>query len=169
MTTLIAPADVTLPDDRSVLVTRDFHASAPLVFRAYTDPDLLVRWLVGSDGWEMTRCDVDLRVGGSYRWEWTHVDSKAYFGFFGDFLEIDAPHRIVNSETFDPGTLGGDMGKPAQSEVTFVEKNGVTTLTTRITYPDQASRDMALSTGMTDGMEQSYQRLDTFIEGDLQP
>lgn len=160
---MIAPAEVTLPDDRTVRVVRGFRAPAALVFRAYTDPALLPKWLSGHDDWQMTRCDIDLRVGGSFRWEWTQVSGIGWFGFFGDYLEIDAPRRIRNTETFDPGTFGGDMGKPATTTVQFDEAEGVTTMTTTIAYPDAESCTMSLQTGMTDGMEVSYQKLDALI------
>lgn len=163
MTNTFASATVTLPNDTTVRIQRSFKAPIALVFRAYTEPALLMKWMIGSDGWEMTRCDIDLRVGGSFRWEWTHSESKMHFGFFGEYLEVEAPYRLSNTETFDPGTLGGDMGKPATTTVTFEDKGGLTTMTTEIMYPDMASRDAALATGMTDGMEKSYTHLDALL------
>lgn len=163
MSDTIRSAAVTLPDETTVEIRRSFTAPVDLVFRAYTDPAILKKWMIGSDGWEMTRCDIDLRVGGSFRWEWTHSDSKQRFGFFGEYTEVTPPFRLSNTETFDPGTLGGDMGKPAISTVTFEGAGNGTVMITRITYPDKASRDMALSTGMTDGMEKSYTHLEALL------
>lgn len=153
-------AEVTLPSDTEVRVTRQFFAPRKLVYRAYTEPALIQRWLLGPPGWSMPVCEMDVRVGGSFRWRWKNdVDGKQ-FGFHGEFLEIEAPARIVHSEYYDPMDIGGDMGEGTTVSVSFDEANGVTTMTTGLRFRSQADRDAAMATGMTDGMEMSYQLLD---------
>jgi uncharacterized protein YndB with AHSA1/START domain len=156
-------AQVSLPSDREVKVTREFDAPRDLVYRAYTEPQLVQRWLLGPPGWKMPVCEMDVRPGGRYRWRWRSDEGGAEFGFHGEFLEVSPPARIVNTEFYDPGDVGGDMGEGALITVTFTEKGGVTTLTSLMDFKTKAARDAAMSTGMTDGMEQSYQLLDRVL------
>lgn len=152
-------AQVTLPNDRQVKVTRTFRAPKELVYRAHTEPALVKKWMLGPPGWSMPVCDMDVRAGGKYTWRWKSDEDGKEFGFFGSFREVDAPHRIVHAETFDPGQVGGEMGE-AIVTTTFVESAGITTLTTLIEYASKEARDAAVATGMADGMEMGYQRLD---------
>lgn len=154
---------VTLPNDFEVVVVRSFAAPRALVFEAHTVPALVQRWLLGPPGWIMPVCEMDVRVGGRYAWRWR--DGKgAEFGFTGEFLEVVPPSRLVHTETFDPGTIGGEMGE-ALVTTEFVEEAGVTTQTMRIRYASKAVRDAAVKTGMTDGMELSYRNLDDVLAG----
>src|SRR5580765_889882 len=91
-------AQVTLPSDREVKVTRSFKAARPLVYRAYTEPALVQRWLLGPPGWSMPVCEMDVRVGGRYRWRWRSNEGGKEFGFHGEFKEVDAPGKLVHSE-----------------------------------------------------------------------
>jgi uncharacterized protein YndB with AHSA1/START domain len=162
--TLPETAQVALPSDTEVRVQRAFRAAREMVFEAYTTPELQQRWLGGYPGWTMTVCEVDLRVGGTFRWRWRADEDGKEFGFHGEFIEIEAPSRIRNTEAFDPGDVGGAMGdQPAMITVTFEEQSGVTIMTTLIDYGSQGSRDQALATGMTDGMEVSYARLEALL------
>jgi uncharacterized protein YndB with AHSA1/START domain len=164
MTTLPETAQVSLPSDTEVRVQRAFRAPRELVFEAYTTAELQRRWLGGYPGWTMTVCDVDARVGGTFRWRWRADEDGKEFGFEGEFLEVEAPSRIRNTEAFDPGDVGGSMGdQPAMVTVTFEEQDGVTLMTTLIDYGSRDSRDQALATGMTDGMEVTYARLDALL------
>lgn len=156
-------AEVTFPSDTEVRVTRRFFAPRKLVFRAYTEPALMQRWLLGPPGWSMPVCEMDLRVGGSYRWRWKNDEDGKQFGFHGEFLDIVPPARIVSSEFYDPMDVGGDMGEGTTVSVTFDETDGVTTMTTNMEFKSQADRDAAVSTGMTDGMEMSYRLLDEVL------
>jgi uncharacterized protein YndB with AHSA1/START domain len=162
-TTLNSEVQVSLPSDTEVRVTRDFKAPRKLVWQAHTDPKLFQRWIGGYPGWTMPVCEMDVRVGGKYRWLWRTDDGAQEFGFFGEFLEVEAPAKLKQAETYDPGTFGGamDSAKPTINLTTFTETNGVTTLVTLIAYASKEARDAAISTGMTDGMEVSYARLDT--------
>lgn len=160
------PAQVSLPSDREVEVTRTFRAPRKLVYEAYTKPELVQRWLVGPPGWTMPVCEMDVRVGGRYRWRWRSDEDGKEFGFEGEFLEVQPGMLVRHTEAFDPGDLDADMGeKPAMVTVRFDERSGVTTLTTLIEYASTEDRDAAMSTGMTDGMEASYQLLDELVAG----
>ena len=95
-------AQVTLPSDREVKVTRSFKAARPLVYRAYTEPALVQRWLLGPPGWSMPVCEMDVRVGGRYRWRWRSDKDASEFGFAGTFREVTATiearaHRDLRS------------------------------------------------------------------------
>ena len=157
-------AQVTLPSDREVQVTRSFKAARTLVYRAYTEPALVQRWLLGPPGWSMPVCEMDVRVGGRYRWRWRSDTDGGEFGFTGTFREVQPPSKLVNTQAYDPGTLGD---APPDSEalvsVTFTEERGITTVTTLIDFGSKEARDGAVGSGMTDGMEQSYQLLDGLL------
>jgi len=162
--TFIRPAQVFLPSDTEIRVMRDFKAPRKLVWQAHADPQLFQRWIGGYPGWSMPVCEMDVRPGGKYRWRWRMDENGQEFGFFGEYSDVEAPARMVATEYYDPGTMGGEMSTaPTINRTTFTETNGVTTLVTLITYVSKAARDAALSTGMTDGMEVSYARLDTLV------
>jgi len=157
-------AQVSLPSDRAVKVVRDFSAPAKLVYEAYTKPELMKRWLTGYPGWTMPVCEMDLRPGGKFRWRWRSEEDGKEFGFYGEFHEVEPASKLRHTEYYDPGDLGDTMGdEPAMITVTFEERNGTTTLTTLIEYASKEDRDAAVSTGMTDGMEASYQKLDELL------
>ncbi len=143
---------VTLPSDAEIEVTRVFNAPRQLVWDAHTQPHLVQRWLLGPEGWTMPICEIDFRVGGKYRYGWAHPGDGRAFEMGGVFKEIAPIERIVHSERF------GD----AESEVTLrlAEAGGKTTMTLNIRYASKAARDAAFATGMTNGMEASYQRLE---------
>lgn len=159
------PAQVSLPSDREVMVTRTFNAPRALVYRAWTEPELIQRWLLGPPGWTMPVCEMDLRVGGRFRWGWRSEEDGTHFGFHGVFEEVDPPARIRHTEIYDPGSAGGSMTESGEAIVTLTleERDGVTTARTRIEYASKEARDAALSTGMTEGMEMSYQKLDQLL------
>jgi uncharacterized protein YndB with AHSA1/START domain len=142
---------VATPGDREVVVTREFDAPRKLVFDAHTKPDLIKRWQLGPPGWTMPICEIDFRVGGKYRYGWAHPDQPA-FEMTGVFREIVAPERIVHTEQFE--------GHEALITLVLTEKSGRTTLQCTMRFPSKEAREAALATGMTDGMEQSYARLD---------
>ncbi len=156
-------ARVSLPSDHEVKVAREFRAPRHLVYRAYTEPRLVQRWMLGPPGWTMPVCEMDVRVGGKYRWRWRSNQGNQEFGFHGEFREVSPATRLVHTEFFDPGNVGGDMGDGSLITVTFEEQAGVTTVTSLMDFETKAARDAALSTGMTDGMEQSYRLLDQLL------
>ncbi|HXW04218.1 MAG TPA: SRPBCC family protein [Vicinamibacterales bacterium] len=160
----IEKAQVTLPSDREVKVARSFRAPRALVYRAFTEPPLVARWLLGPPGWSMPVCEMDVRVGGRYRWRWRNDQNGSEFGFAGTFREVEPASRLVHTEAYDPGSVGGSYpGNDAIVTVTFAEEGGVTTVTTLIDFGSKEARDAAVATGMTDGMEQSYQLLDRLL------
>lgn len=166
MPVTVDKANVTLPSDTEVQVTRSFKAPRALVFRAFTEPDLIRRWMLGPPGWSMPVCEMDLRVGGTYHWRWRSDSDASEFGFLGTFREVQPPSRIVHTERFDPGTVGGGHPEGGEAIITtsFSEEGGITTMTTLMNFGSKEARDAAVKTGMTDGMEQSYQRLDGILQ-----
>lgn len=157
-------ADVQQTSNTTVEVRRSFNASLDLVYKAFTTPALLKRWMLGPPGWEMPVCEMDLREGGKYQWRWRSVTDKSEFGFFGVFREVKPSQKLSQTQTFDPGTMGGDMGSECMITATFREENGVTTVTSEIKYQSKEDMEKALATGMTDGMEMSYQQLDQVLK-----
>jgi uncharacterized protein YndB with AHSA1/START domain len=147
-------------DDTHVRITRVFEAPRHLLWRAHTEPELMKRWLLGPDGWEMTVCENDLVVGGSYRNAWAPVGDTAGepFGFEGENLVIEPERRMVTTERMTGAPFPANI-----NDLSFDEVDGATLMTLLITYPDMAQRDMILATGMTEGMETSYQRLEREI------
>jgi uncharacterized protein YndB with AHSA1/START domain len=107
---------------------------------------------------------MDVRVGGRYRWRWRNEQDGSEFGFAGTFRDVQPASRLVHTEAYDPGTVGGGFpGEDAIITVTFVETGGITTVTTGMEFASKEVRDAAVATGMTDGMEQSYQLLDCLL------
>ncbi len=141
--------------DTVVVITRRFAAPPAEVFRAHTEPALLQQWCLGPDGWTMPVCVCDARPGGQMRYEWTNAEGGGFY-LTGEFLEVEAPHRIVHVERmFLP-----DRTPDNRVETTFAPDGDGTLLTMRMQLPDAATRTMMLSTGMEHGMEIGYQRLD---------
>lgn len=153
---------VMTPTDREVVVTRVFAAPRGMVFDAHTKPELVRRWLLGPPGWTMPVCEIDLRVGGRYRYEWAHGGSGQRMGVAGTFQEIVRPSRIVITQLFDEDWTGGETLVTTE----LVEAQGKTTLTTTVRYSSREARDAALKTGMTTGMEAGYERLDQLLTGE---
>lgn len=149
---------VTTPSDREVAFTRVLNAPRELVFRAWTEPELLKRWLYGPEDWPFTRCEVDLKVGGKLRFEWRHVSGQV-MGMSGVYREIARPERLVFTEIFDDDWTGGET----LCTLTFVEHAGKTTCTQNVLYSSHAARDGALQTAMADGMGQSFDRLEKIL------
>jgi uncharacterized protein YndB with AHSA1/START domain len=139
--------------DTQVRISRVIRGSLEAVWHAHHEPDLLQRWLLGPDGWTMPVCRVATAVGDSYRYEWEKEGER--FGFEGELVESMPPHRAVTTER-----MIGMPGPGTTNELTLTPVTEGTLLSILITYPDPQMRDTVLATGMTDGMEQSYQRLE---------
>ena len=148
-------AIVTLPSDTEILITRQFDAPAALVFKAYTTPELVRRWW-GFETSEWLVCEVDLRVGGT--WRYVVKDDDYEVGFHGEFREIDGPHRIVSTEVFE-----GMPDAHSVNTTTFEELDGVTTMTTLVQHTDPEHRDAHIQSGMEAGMQVSYDRLEDVV------
>lgn len=153
-----AALKVSTPSDREVVVTRAFAAPRGMVFDAHTKPELVQRWLLGPPGWTMPVCEIDLRVGGKYRYVWRHADGRE-MGMGGTFKEIVRPSRIVMTQLFDEDWTGGET----LVTTGIVEHSGTTTLTITVRYVSREARDAAIKTGMTQGMEAGYQRLEQLL------
>lgn len=149
---------LTLPSPTEARFTRTFAAPRALVFEAFTRPDLLRRWLIGPDGWVLSVCDVDLREGGRFRYQWTKPNGHS-MGMGGTFVEIVPPSRLVHREIFDTDWTGGETLVTTELD----ERDGATHMTMTVRYASTAARDGALATGMTSGMEMSYARLDRIL------
>ena len=141
--------------EREIVITREFNASRQLVFDAYTQPALLKRWLGVRKGWTLPVCEVDLRVGGAYRYVWRKEAKGIDMGMGGVFLEVDPPEKLVCTEKFDDAWYPGE----AVSTVTFNETDGVTTLTMTIRYESTEARDITMQSGMESGLAESFDTL----------
>jgi uncharacterized protein YndB with AHSA1/START domain len=147
--------------DTVAIVTRDVRGPLALVWRAHHDASLMRRWLLGPPGWTMPVCDVAAEVGATYRYEWENAEQGARFGFTGELLESEPPRRAVTTERM----LGTD-GPSTHNELVLTPRpGGNTRLTLRITYPSAELREQILATGMVDGMEASYFRLEDVVAG----
>jgi uncharacterized protein YndB with AHSA1/START domain len=144
--------------DTQVRISRVIRGSVEQVWDAHQDAELLQRWLLGPDGWTMPVCEVASKVGSSYRYEWEAADGSSHFGFEGELLESEPPHRAVTTER-----MMSTEGPSTVNEMTLTPVEGGTLLTFVITYPNAELRDMILGTGMTDGMERSYERLEAEV------
>ena len=153
--------DVTTPSEREIRVTRVFDAPRRLIFACHTDPALVRRWLLGPPGWTMPVCEIDLRVGGRYRYVWRGGADGVEFGHCGEYREVAAPERLVHTEWVD-GTEGGPDAE-ALCTLELTEADGHTRLTQTMRFPTRELRDQALASGMTDGMGASYARLDALL------
>jgi uncharacterized protein YndB with AHSA1/START domain len=149
-----APRETTFaaPSDREIAVTRLFDAPRELVFDAWTKPGHITSWMLGPEGWTMPVCEVDLRPGGVWRFVWRGAGGKE-MGMDGVYREVDAPERMVFTESW-----GGDW-PPTLNTVILTEEDGKTRLTYTVLYVSTGVRDAAFSTGMTEGMTQSLDRL----------
>jgi uncharacterized protein YndB with AHSA1/START domain len=149
-------ATVTLPSDRQILITREFHAPRHLVYRAWTTPELVKRWWSGHQG-EMTVAEIDLRVGG--RWRYVMVAPGGFeVAFHGEYREIVPNERIVNTQVYE--TPGEPEGEGALNIVTFTEVDGRTVLSLLVETPSKEVRDAIMASGMEVGMQEQMDALE---------
>lgn len=152
------PTTVERASDREMVVTRTFNAPARLVFKAWSSPELMMRWWTPkSFGITFVSCEADVRTGGTYRFVFSHPDFEQPMAFFGKYVEVTPPSRIVwtNEEGAD-GPI---------STVTFEEKGGQTLLILRELYPSKEALDEAIATGSTgtSGAPEQYDLLDEVL------
>ncbi|WP_217178827.1 SRPBCC family protein [Streptomyces sp. AC495_CC817] len=154
---------VELLDDTHVRITRLVEGPRELVWRAYNDEELMRQWMLGPDGWEMTECVIATAPGETHRTSWapTGDTEGEAFGFEGEVLLVDAPRRAVSTERM----IGTD-GPETLNDLNLYEEDGATLITLLIEYPDKETRDMILATGMAEGMESSYARLEREVLAD---
>lgn len=153
---------VTTPTDREIEIVRDFHAPRQLVFDAFTKPELVRRWLLGPPGWSMPVCEIDLTVGGAYRYVW-RKDGVKDMGMGGVFREIVSPSRLVATEKFDDSWYPGE----ALDTTAFVEEGDITKTKITVLYESKEARDTARRSGMEHGMAAGYNRLEELLSSML--
>ena len=152
--TMMKPLTVELRGEQEVVVTRGFDAPRDLVWECHTKPELVKRWMLGPPGWTMPVCEIDFRVGGKYLHTWRHP-SQGEFSMSGIYREIAQPERIVVNEYY--------QDEESRVTQTFAAQGKKTTLTVVMRFASAEKREAAVKTGMTDGMEQGYQRLDEIL------
>jgi uncharacterized protein YndB with AHSA1/START domain len=147
--------EVTTPADREIVMTRVFDAPRELVFDAFTKPEIVKRWLLAPEGWSLAVCDIDLRVGGSFRYVWRNGADEQEFVVSGVYTEITRPARVVHTERFDDPACPGE----SLETWTFDERDGVTTFTTTLSYDSVEACTSARESGMERGNAACYDRL----------
>jgi uncharacterized protein YndB with AHSA1/START domain len=149
-------ATVTLPTDQQILITREFAAPKHLVYKAWTTSELVKRWWSGQRG-KMTIAEIDLRVGGTWRYA---MDTDAGFevAFHGEYREIVPNERIVMTDVYE-----AMPGPGALVTVTFTENDGRTVLSLLMELPSKEARDAVINSGMEAGMQESWDRLEQVV------
>ena len=145
------------PTDREIVITRVFDAPREMLFEAHTKPELVKRWLNGAPGWSLTVCEIDLRVGGAYRYVWRGPSGQD-MGMGGNYREIVRPERLVATQLFDEEWTDEALGTLA-----FTEREGKTTLTNTLVYSSRETRDAVLKTPMDKGMANGYDQLEDLL------
>lgn len=149
---------VSTPNDLEIEIGRDFQAPRRLVFDAFTKPELVRRWLLGPDGWTMPVCEIDLRVGGVYRYVWRKPGVKD-MGMGGVFRAIVVPELVVATERFDESWYAGE----AVDTTVFIEDGDITKIRLTVRYESKEARDTAVRSGMERGMIAGYNRLEELL------
>ena len=149
-------AVVTLPSDTEILITRQFDAPAALVWEALTRPEHIKRWW-GPEWCPITSAEIDLRVGGSWRYV-CRMDDGTELGWHGEYREIDPGRSITSTEVFE-----GFPDAESLNTMTLTESDGVTTLTTLVRHTSQEHRDGHVNSGMEGGMQDTFNRLDELL------
>jgi uncharacterized protein YndB with AHSA1/START domain len=146
-------ATVTLPSDEQILITREFDAPKHLVYKAWTTPELVKRWWSAKRG-EVTVADIDLRVGG--KWRYVMIASEGFeVGFHGEYREIVPNERLVSTEVYE-----GMPDAEALNTLTLTESDGRTTLTILVEHTSKEDRDGHINSGMEDGMQDALDLLE---------
>jgi uncharacterized protein YndB with AHSA1/START domain len=159
MTSTSGTATVTLPTDEQILITREFDAPKHLVYKAWTTPELVKRWWAGHRG-EVTSAEIDLRVGGG--WRYVMVAQGGFeVGFHGEYREIVPNERIVSTEIYEmPEADSIPDDEAPLNIVTFTELDGRTTLTVLVQCTTQELRDVIIDSGMEAGMQEGMDLLE---------
>ena len=144
------------PSDVEVAATRSYTAPRTLLWDCWTKPEHIPRWLTGLEGWSMPICEVDLRVGGAWRWGWRRP-GRPDMVMHGHYVEIDAPSRLVWTENW------GDDWPETVNTLVLTETAGITTMVQTARYPSKADRDRAMGTGAEEGWNTSLERLAEYL------
>jgi uncharacterized protein YndB with AHSA1/START domain len=153
------PLKIAPSGDRDLVITRVFDAPRRLVYDAHTKPELVRQWLLGPPGWTMPVCEMDVRVGGKYRWVWKSERDGTTMGMGGVYREVNAPERIVSTEKFDEAWYPGE----SLNTLVLVEQGGRTTLTQTMRYESREAREAVVKSGMEKGVAASYDRLEDVL------
>ena len=152
---------ISTPTDTTIVLIRAFNAPRRLVWDAMFTPDKMRRWMLPPPGWTMTVCECDPRLNGALRLAWKNEDADPFMTLQGVFTEVVPYERIVHTETMALGS-GQTVGSQVETHE-FAEKDGVTTMRITQVYDSKDARDGALASGMEEGMEAGYQRLDAVL------
>ena len=151
-------ATLTLPTEEQILITREFDAPKHLVYKAWTTPELVERWWHANRG-EVTLVEIDLRVGG--KWRYVMVAEGGFeVGFHGEYREIVPNERIVSTEVYEGAPQGEGPEQGTLNTVTFTETDGRTTVTVLVEAPSKEIRDAIIDSGMEDGMQDALDLLE---------
>jgi uncharacterized protein YndB with AHSA1/START domain len=148
----------TTPGEHDLVMTRVFDAPRALVFDAWTKAEMLRRWLLGPEGWSMPVCEIDLRVGGGYRFTWRNGEGNE-FGLSGEYREIVPGEKLIATERFEPAWYPGG----ATVSTVLSEQDGKTVATTTVRYDQPEARKRALEINMTKGVATSYDRMEKML------
>lgn len=146
------------PSDREIVITRVVDAPRRLVFDAFTNPARVPKWLTGPEGITMPVCEIDLRPGGRWRYVYRMADGGE-MTLQGTFREVVPPERVVHTETWGP------EWPETVNTLELTETGGQTAISITVLYPSREARDAALQSGMKDGMDQGFARLDELLAG----
>ena len=150
------PTTFDLPSDREARISRVIDAPRQLVWDAWTKPEHVSQWMLGPAGWTMPVCEMNLKPGGSWHYVWRRSDGTE-MEMTGGYQEVAPPERLVSTERW-----GGDWPETTNILV-LTETADRTTMTLTIQYPSKEARDRAMATGMKDGVNQSYDRLEGYV------
>jgi uncharacterized protein YndB with AHSA1/START domain len=159
MTVSSGTATVTLPTDEQILITREFDAPKELVWKAWTTPELVKRWWGAKRG-EVTLAEIDLRVGGKWRYLAVTTDGGFEVGFHGEYREIVPNERLVSTEVYDGMPQGDGPEQGTLNTATLTEEDGRTKLTILVEAPSKEIRDAIIESGMEAGMQDALDLLE---------
>jgi uncharacterized protein YndB with AHSA1/START domain len=149
---------LTTEGDLYVIVTRRFTAAPEAVYRAHTEPELIQKWMLGPDGWTMPVCICDNRPGGQIRYEWSNGEGRGFY-LTGEVVSVEPFRRLVHVERMHLPDPTPDI----HVETIFEQDGDGTIMTMRMTLPDAATRAQMLASGMEQGMEAGYVRLEGLL------
>jgi uncharacterized protein YndB with AHSA1/START domain len=165
--------NVSAPTDCEIVMTRDFDAPRHLVWEAMSRPEYVRRWMFTPPGWSWAECEMDVRVGGKFRWAWNGPDGRPALAIWGEHREVNPPIRMVHTEHMQMGPGAGGPGAGCEepepwellATLELTEQGGRTHLRMTLHFPSKEARDGALASGMERGVGAGYDRLDDILAG----
>ena len=145
------------PTEKEIVMRRVFDAPRKLVWAMWTEPKHVTQWMLGPEGWTMPVCEIDLRPGGTWRFVWRNAEGQE-MTMTGVYKEIRPPEKLVNTERWGP------EWPETLNTLELTERDGKTTMVSTMRYPSKAARDAALKTGMKEGTDMSFARMDAYLE-----